>query len=761
MADDPKSMLPEPTTEAITWNGQKLTPKLIIEAWERNGPNGLMKPFHDEVKRAEGIRRGTLVRKISASWANKNPEAAAAAPAKLPQRRTLEQDLKARIGVVEPTIVCTATGDLERDETNARDRQDYLNEWKTSPNGTPYREYYTKGVEDGGFLRTRLPAFLALEGRPDFFERLSERAHDKLSEDEQQAYKHDPAVSKRRPYVKVGDNGQPMPSPKWDRDAKGRTRKEAGDGFKRHDKRSSEAHDKAVQRYLLREDASVSQVYGGLDVAPIFKRGVGRDQNELAAAVTRQLVTVEEALEAGYGWRNMGSRQLIPTGDDENNIVGMEGCYCLYTMYLTSRDKDGHVHPLIAYTLAGYGTTYGEGGAEPDDEDAVGLIDLYTTMGIESPKWSWHWGLQTGDRSPAYRGRPYISDLADLLLAIESEEMANRATIQVSSFTGHVEELADALSGPHGEQVLASVYDSKEAALKASRIPAPGEIISSIGKIRPFQQSQIGEDARWQLQSDRQALAEATAVDQAASSPGSSGHAIVVGETLAKVAKRDIRESSADATRRDVEDLEDILVAIERCYKIRWPIKKAEEPPAGETASAERYTIAEFNPEWRDEDDGAARLKAEYPAESNIAELDLEASLAERGFSHFENVMKKKGISDPVKEYEKILKWRLLFSPAAQAKAEMALATKRGDKTLIDILKQLQAEGSMTKAGVPGAQNGVPEAALRRMGEKGPQQQGRPSAAASQRGGIQAGEMATASLQQDATAQMQVGAGAA
>lgn len=757
MPDDQKSIIPESIDPPITWEGKRLTPKRIIETWQRNGPEGLMKPFHAEVRRARDFRRGTLARKIAESWALKNPEAAASAPSKLPQRRTLEQDLKARIGAVEPAFIRKALGDLERDGINAEACEDYLNEWRTSEFGVPYQTYNAKAVEDGGYLRVRIPALLDLEGRPDFFERLTERAYGKLSDDDKKAYKEDRAF-KRKPYVRAGEDGKPKPSERWDRDAGGRTRKQASSDFERHDDKSRDAHDKAVQYYLLQRPASTAQVYGGLDVAPIFKRGIGREQSELAAAVIRQLVSVEDALAMDYGWKGMSGRLLVPRGSSDTNTVGRDGCYYLYTMLLCSKDEDGHERPLIVYTLGGHGTTYGMGGAEPSDRDAVGLIDLYDELGIEGPLWSWHWGLRTSDDEPAYRGRPYISDIADLILAIEGEEMAIRAAAQVSAFTGHIENLSRALSGPQADQVLAAVVEEGGKSLKKPKIPPPGDIEPSMGDIEPFQQASVGGDAWRVLASDRQALLEATAVDQAASSPGSSGHAIVVGETLAKVAKKDIRDSSLEATRRDGEDQLTILAAIERTCGIRWPIQKVEEPPAGEvTESNPRYTVAEFDPDWIG-DGQFTRLAAEYPDEENLAALDLEAALADRDYSHFENVMRKKGVTDPEREWLKVLKWKMRRHPLYLETVMLGLAQRRGDKAMVEILKSLQAQQKITQAGVPGAANGVPTSALKRMGEAGPQQQGGPTAASSSRGGEKAGEMRTAALNHDGVAQMQMGA---
>lgn len=765
------SVLEKPTDPPITFRGEELTPKRIVEQWQF--VEALMEPLQAEVKRALGIRRGTLTRKISKSWADKNPEAAAAAPSRLPQRRTLEQDLKARTGVNEPAFVREAIGDLASDDTNAEVCQDYLNEWRTSKFGVPTATFLNKAVEDGGFARIRLPANLDLGGDLDFFDRLTERAHALLPKDEQKSYKEDRKGSSRRPYVKTDEKGNPVPSERWDRDARGRTRKQAeadakkrGEraDFKRDRNKSEEAHERAVRLYLLARPASTAQVLGPLDALPIFKRGIGREQAELSAIITRQLVTVDEAQEAGYAWKGMGNRRLVPRGYSEGRTSGQEGSYYLYAMYFCSEDDDGHERPVCAYTMGGHGTTFGVN--EPESKDAVGLIDFYEEYKghLEGPLWSWHWGLTTGDDEASYRGRPYLSDLADLILAIEGVETSIRAATNVNAFTGHVEDLSASLRGPNAEAVLSAVVEQgpNGKSIRTGKIPKPGEAASSLGEWKPFSQATIGQDAWRQLASDRQALAEATAVDQAASAPGSSGRAIVVGETLAKVAKRDIRVAIAEATGRDGEDHLRILSAIEQCYGYRWPIQKVEEPPVDAPENARpRYSIVEFDPDWIGE--GQFRLKAEYAEEENLAAVDLEANLAERGFSHFANVAKKRGITNPRKEWQEVLEWEMRKDPAYREAIRLRLAQRRGDKVMVDLIKQLQAAQKLTKAGVPGAANGMPTAALRRMGERSNDQPGRggPTAAAASRGGQQAADMQTASLNQEALAQMAVGQGAA
>lgn len=768
MADTQQStIMTKPADPAITYQGKPLKPKRIVDLW--NGNAEIMKPFHDECRRARDLRRGTLVRKIAESWATVHPEAALASVSRIPQRRTLEQDLKARSGLVEPAYICKALGDLQTDITHAQEFEDYLNEWATSDFGVPFPVFLDKGVEDGGYFRVRLPSMFDLEGRPDFFDRLSERAYEKLSDDEKKSYKKDAAGRRRtrsKPYIKVDDDGKEVPAEPYrammaepDED-KDRLPLERAERKKRRADQASEKHKEAVRRYLLSRPASTSQVFGGLDVCPIFKRGIGRQQAELAAAITRQLVTVEEALEGNYGWKGMNGRLLVPRGASETNVVGRDGCYYLYGLYFTSTDEEGIVHPICAYTLGGYGTSMD--GSEPESKDAVGWIDFYEELGIEGPLWSWHWGLKTRDEEPAYRGRPYLSDLIDLILAIESEEMAIRATTQVNAFTGYVEDLSDALRGPEATAVLEATVDSTTKELRKSDIPPPGEIRTSISTIRPFQQSQIGRDA-WQiLASDRTALAEATAVDQAATSPGASGRAIVVGETLAKVAKRDIRDEALEAFRRDGEDHARIVAAIFDECGIPWPIQKVEPPPSADPTADERYSIAEWKPEYNGEG-RFTRLRAEYPEEENLAALDEEANLADRGYSHFGNVMKKKGITDPLREYQEVLEWELRRSPEYKMAVAMGVAQRRGDRTMVDILKRLQAEQQITEAGVPGARNGLPTSAIRRMGQGQNDQRGSggPTAVQASKGGQMAAEMQTAQLNQEGTARMAVAGSAA
>lgn len=760
------SVIPRPADPPLKYDGRKLTPKRIVETVLRAAKD--MEPFTKEVCRARDFRRGTLVRKIAESWALRNPEAALAAPAKLHQRRTLEQDLKARIGAVEPTYIRKALGDLKGDAVLAEESQDYLNEWRTSVFGVPFDAFINKLTEDGAFARIRLPAMADRDGCPDFFEQLSERAHSALSDDEQRSYQRDDKLSKRRPYVKVDADGNRVLRKRYaqieaapnDEADEPKTMKRA-DRAKARRAKAMDAHKDDVQRYLLQRPASTVQVIGGLDAFPVFKRGTGREQSDVAAICTRQLVSVEEAFAAEYGWKGMNGRLLVPKAYSESNTVGRDGCYYLYAIYFTSLDEDKHERPIIVYTLGGYATSVD--GSEPTDKDAVGLIDLYKEFGLEGPLWSWHWGLQTQDDEPSYRGRPYLSDLIDLMLAIEGEEMAIRATANVNSFTGHIEQLDGALRGPEAASVLEAVLEGGPNAksLKKQKIPKPGDIETAIGQVEPFQQAKIGEDAWRILASDRMSLSEATAVDQAASAPGSSGRAIVVGETLAKQAKSDIRKSALEAARRDGEDQMKILYALSQPpFSINWPIQKVEEPPAGDvTGTSERYTVAEFNPDWMGEDGQFTRLHADYPEELNLAALDLEAGLAERGFSHFENVMRKKGITDVEAEWQKVIEWKMRGREQYIATIEMRLAQRRGDKTMVDVLKRLQADQKMTTAGVPGAQNGVPTSALRRMGEGG--SSGGQTAVSASRGGDKAATMGTAQQNQEGMDRMLVGQGAA
>lgn len=747
--------IPEPVEPALTFRGQKPTPGLVMKLW-RSGQR-FNQAGRAEILKARAFRRreeSSLVQ-LAPSWVRQHPDLSTWVRDIRHERVSLDREQVARVGAVEPEYSCEALGFTETADIYKEQRESYMEEWRVSDFGPPTQGYGEKLVEDGQFARVRIPAHLDMDGAPDFFEMLSKRAYDALDDEKKKEYQPaDPSIERRRKrYVKVDKDGKKVISARFDK----------GD-----DDKSKEAHDKAVQRYLLDKSASNGRIISALDCAPIWARGKGKERWELVALVERSLYEVEDLIDQEYAWVGMGDRLFRPVAYNADGTVlkidrgeaGVGGLVYLYTAYLLCKDDEGCLKPMVYYTVGGAATSFAAGGDAPDDPEALGVLDICDALA--DPKtgrckalegralWSYHFGLRTGDDDADFAAQPYLSAFIPLIISIEGNKTSINAAVALTSFTGHVAKPDAALAAVEG---MTEAYLEQDGELVPGKVPKPGETVESPYDYIPFQQAQIGRDAWQQYASDVQELKLATSVDQAADA---SGHALVVGETIAKVSKRQIRDSILAAVIRDGEDHARIIHAIWECYGVKWPLQTVNERPVGKLGSVRpaRELVA-YDPEWVG--DGEFRLKAEYPAEANLAEQDLAKADYEAGVGTFERVCKTRGIKDSDSEFVKILKDRMRNSPEYMQAMSMSIAVKRGDKTMVQILKSLQQEQRMTANGVPGLPNGIPSAALKRQGQQQAQGGGGPSLASSQRGGIEAGQVGVASLNADAAAQLAVG----
>ena len=751
-----QSAINEPTQPFLTFRGEKVTPGMILRLW-RSGQR--MKPqSRRRILKTRSWRRvePESLTQLSSRWARQNPEAAARAQAVLHERVSLEREQIARIGAVEPEFKCEPLGFLKTDDDNAEAKEAYLEEWRVSPNGPPVQVYFGKGTEDGEYGRVRLPAHLDMDGCPDFFEYLSERAYNALPDDEdKKAYQKDDGDRRGR-YVKLDKDGKKVKNPDFDK----------GD-----DEASKAAHEEAVQRYLLDKWASHGRVIPALDCAPIFSRGKGRDRWELTALVERSLHYIEELLEGeeGYGvqgWR-MGDRKLIPMAynSDGTNMrlaateIGSGDQHYVYTAYLMCRDEDGRKRPVIASTIGG-SASWDASSGDPDDKDSAILLDLYeefkrpdgSSVLEGHPLWSYHFGLHTEDDDPDHYAQPWVCSLIPTCDRIEDTLTAINAATAVNAFTGHFYRPDAQLA-----EIAEEAFIEQDGDLKRPRMPKPGEIEAAGGEIFPAQQAVVGNDAWRQLEQDRLALQMAVAVDQP-SSGGASGHAMVVGESLAKTGKRHIREGALEAVIRDGEDHLRILHAIFERYDVKWPLQTVQERPVGKLGEKKSgHTIVQYEPEWIG-DGSSYRLTAEYPEEQNLARQDMEVNLAKNGFGSFKRVAAAMGEKDTQRARIEVLKDMMWRHPAYLDMAMLGVAQARGDRTMVQILKQLQAEQKITAQGVPGAPNGVPTAMLNGPGAQKALPPGpggvNGGMGASARGGQMAAERGADTLVADAEAQM-------
>lgn len=750
--------IPEPSGPGLTYKRQKITPGLVMRLW-RSGMR-MKTRSRERILKCRALRRmeeSSLI-KINPTWAQNNPEAAAWIRDVRHERITLERSQIARVGAVEPEFTCEPLGFLKTDDDNAEEKEGYLEEWRKGPSGPPTQAFFGKSVEDGEYGRVRIPAHLDMDGCPDFFEMLDKRAYDALDKEKQAEYKPDDA-DKRGRYVKVDKDGTKKINPKFDK----------GD-----DDKSKAAHEAAVQHYLLGKAASNGRIIPALDCAPIFVRGRGRDRWELAALVERTLYYEEELLYQdkpgdGYGWRGMGDRKLIPMAYNADGTsmkitageVGVKDQIYVYTAYFLATDDDGKQRPVIVSTVGGAATWDGLSGDENDPESVV-LLDLYeqlkrpedgTCPALEGRAlWSYHFGLHTEDDDPDEYGQPFVWSVHDLIRTIEGTQTSINGHNALSGFPGYFQIPDAKLAEIAPEAVLEADGDT----LRRPKWPTSGTIETAIGTMVPAQSAQISPDVWRQQQAYEMALQQATATDQAAAA-GSSGHALVVGETLAKVGQRHQREGVLEAVVRDGEDHLRILHAIYERYGVKWPIQTVDERPVGDLGQTQTgKRIVQYEPDWV----GTCNfeLKAEYPAEENLAKQDLEMNAAERGFGSFKRVMAAMGEKDTRRARIETIKDLIWKDPTVIQTITLGVAKARGDKALEGVIKQLQAQQKMTQPmpGVPGGGNGLPSAALKRGGGSGG-----PTAAQQSKGGQISAEMGTASRMADAEAQLAVQPGAA
>lgn len=703
---------------AYQYNGEAVTPGMILRLFR--SASAPMEPSRTEILKVRSMRRSEETSRVQLNpkWARLYPDAAQWVREKLEYRRTLDQDMIAKAGAIEPRFKRAALGFRDRDQDYASECRAFLEEWRRKY--VPYQTFVGKNTEDGQFAIVHIPAFADMDGAPDFFEMLDANAYEALPSSERKGYRKLDGDRRGR-YVKLDRSGNP-----------------------KRQYPDEAAHDEAVQRYLLGKRPTNIRIIPALDCAPIFVRSAERDRWDLAALVERTLYYPQELLHQKYGWRGMGDRKLIPQayGTDGSHMrvlnaeVGTNGQFYLYTAYLVceTQEPNGRVirRPVIASTVGGTSTWNDTSGA-PDDPQSVTLIDLYeetkvtrpdgTEFGLEGPLWSYFGGLHTNDDDPAHYWYPYLSIHYDRIRSIEGNKTAINAATHVQSFTGHYQEVDARFAAT--DAGLEAVLDS-EGDLRRPKVPGVGEIEPATGRIVPAQQAQVGGDA-WRVYSaDMTSLQQATAIDQIPAG-GTSGRQLVVQSAISDVAKRQIREGAADATVFCGETLLKILHAYYERWKVRWPLPTTQERPVG-SERREGTAPAEFNPAWVG--DGQYALTVDFPPEANLAQADFESALIDKGQGNLDRLARQLGEEDTTTFRAKNLKELLWRDPATIQAAQKRLVNQSGNKELQQVLK-LKNQQRMSPADLPqiGPQ---PSVAVGRGG---------PTQASSSRGGIKNGAM--------------------
>lgn len=740
----------------IRFNGREINHDLIKELWQDGSQTqtGSRRYSRYRINTARGLRLKTMTVELAPSWRKMHPEAAEWVVKVLPERRTLERDLIANVAAIEPTYSCVPVpsgaggGLLDRDRDYAEARENYMETWRQEY--VPYQAFAEKATEDGEFGVVVLPTDVDMEGCPDFYDRLDQLAYDALDDEQKAEYSPDEEDPRGR-YARKNDNGDKRYNPEYERDKDGKP-KGARSDFTRDDEKSKEAHEKAVQRYLLNQEqgAVTVRIVPANDCIPYLTRGTKKDRWKLVALVERTLYWPSE-LEQDYGWLGMGDRTLIPQGFDPLRETGQNGMFYLYTLYMVWQDPDDPKkirRPIVAYSVGGHPTWVN--GDEPEEkklpDSGVAILDLYESHGLQGSLWWYGGGLHTSDDSSDFYWEPYLWPLTETILGIEGMQTSINGATAVQAFTGYVHTPEAALLAEIREIDDEGILES-DGELRRPKVPAAGEIVTAVGKIAPFEQATVSPDAWRVVQSEYQSLKENTQLESPAANSQASGHKLVVQETIAQTAKRHIRDGALDAVKFCGEAGQRVLHAIEQTYDIRWPLQTTRERPIAGAATTVSEALV-WDSRWVGE--GEYQLNTKYPDEYNAVKVQLAMDAADRGYGTPEEVWDAMGITDANTQWSKILKWQIKRSEEYLAARKLQLAKASGDKLMQKVIK-LQADQKLTKQGVPGQPTGVPTVALYGPGEGG---SGGPNQAQRSLGGQMAG--ATGPDMRDAAAVAQL-----
>lgn len=679
------------------------------------------------------MRRGLLRVPIPKNWATDNTAVRDWASVCLPEHKLLDLNLENVLGERKPELSRIPLGTTDQ----AIEDGDQLEVWSQSAYDRSVDEDAVVGklVEDGELAGIVMPTRAGPDEIPEY----------------------------TRTREAKGGLAVIEPDPKYDRDEKGKAPGTREYGGKRSEKKSREAYDEARQRWLAEHPLWYVRVVDALDCAPMFVRGKGDETWIPEALIVRTLYDREELLEQGFNWESMGRDVLIPLDFDAGRTYGNGGQVYLYEIFAMVRNpkKGGRKTPFIFYSVGGEDTW--ETGADGNRKASV--IDCEAEYGLTERFWGYFWGLHTQD-SPDWRGVPFIQPL---LQTLKNNAMMRSTLLAASynnSFTGHYEEVNPNLPS---ETILEGFKTGK-----TTPIPKTGEVVKAMGKVTPAQQATTGADAYRMLEMDREDLAMNTP-DSATTGGGDaaarSGHALVVGEKLLLSGKRQIGLGVLKFAEFVTEHILRIsCAAIKGDPKngrpsIDVPVFVTEEEQLDDGTVNEKTSVLTLEERWVG---GQYKLRAEFPQEGNLAEVEQMVSLAERGFATDEDVDKARGIKNSVwaRVQRDIYQWRK--SPMGQMELNMRAAEYQGNEARKKLLRMVAAQQATPGGGpvsaidpsVPGT--AVLSGMMGGMGGMGggaqPASGGGTTTAQAQRAGTIGGQMGMASEQQDARALAEMGA---
>lgn len=673
-------------------------------------------PSRRRIAICRAIRRGLFTVRIPQTWL-KGLEGQWLESA-VPERWQLDLNLSNVLGEDVPEFTRTPLSQTDTGQEDADQLEAWINAVEQDESGgTDYDAMTGLAVQDGEWASLVLPRMAGMRRPPSYMEKRSEDKNGNLT-----------VLSPKAVYDR-DERGRPSDKPNY-----------AG----RSERQSRKAYDDAYERWLANNPCWETRLISATDCAPIMTRGFGRRRWECTGLVVRTRYEPETLLARGWAWDGMDKHEMIPREFGTDSLYGDGGMVYLYEAYILDKDD----LPFLAYSVGGQETWQ-----EKPEGEREAVVKLSTEFGLDRPTWAYHYGLHFED-DPAFRGVPFIWPLVPTLLNLEGIRTAIGAAAWRNSFSGKV-----IRPDPN---VPPTAYLDGHGQFKAWEDPVPGQTKPIYGEVVPIEQARVGDDAYRMLAEHRQQLMMASPdQSQYGAGQGESGHAMVVGHDLLMNSKRQLRDGilgCAESIARAKLLIADLQHTPSKKggRPIDWPVFVGEEEilPSGEERT--KRTILALKERWVD---GQYDLTARFPERGNALEIEQEASLAERGFSHIENVLKKKGVRNVRLEIGKIANYRyLLQDPKGMLETQMLAARLRGDLEREKLLKAVVAQDAAPDGSPMAAVDGaMPPEGMPPQGNQGPTALGNP--VQNSLNATISGAMGTGPAQNDAAAQQQIAQG--
>lgn len=202
---------------------------------------------------------------------------------------------------------------------------------------------------------------------------------------------------------------------RYERDAKGRSRDEAGAGFRVSHKASAKAHREDVRDLAARNIPLTIELLPPTSIIPGFGPSL-----DLDFLIVSRYWTVSEVIRAGFRWDG-DHRHFSPDGSavqgyEDRGSGGGSGSQIKVTeLYAVDHQDDGP-HPYLAYFCEGKPTRW----RRQSDTEADALIDFRKEYGMRRLPVARAWGPHWATADPDKRAMPFSLPFADAHRAVNA-----------------------------------------------------------------------------------------------------------------------------------------------------------------------------------------------------------------------------------------------------------------------------------------------------------------------------------------------------